>query len=224
MILRSAARKQPRRFWALSDEFNTELPCCCTPTVCLKSDRVDAEKPARFALVDPNILRPITHRSVALQESLTLIHILGPFGREQHASSLGLHLMVRGRKNARKKALVAVARKLAVLLHSVWVTQVGYVVGNACSLKSARDSQRCLEEEKRRNWAVGPPYSALFCASRVRICSVRATATFTKSYKRYRAGLPLRSNCDCSANRCAPAIYERVRIRNSTLTPHTCFQ
>jgi transposase len=38
-----------------------------------KSDRVDAEKLARFARLDPKILRPITHRSVALQESLTLI-------------------------------------------------------------------------------------------------------------------------------------------------------
>ena len=38
-----------------------------------KSDRVDAEKLARFARLDPNILRPITHRSVALQESLTII-------------------------------------------------------------------------------------------------------------------------------------------------------
>ncbi len=31
-----------------------------------KSDRVDAEKLARFARLDPNVLRPITHRSVAL--------------------------------------------------------------------------------------------------------------------------------------------------------------
>jgi len=38
-----------------------------------KSDRVDAEKLARFARLDPKVLRPITHRSVALQESLTLI-------------------------------------------------------------------------------------------------------------------------------------------------------
>lgn len=30
-----------------------------------ESNRVDAEKLARFARLDPNILRPITHRSVA---------------------------------------------------------------------------------------------------------------------------------------------------------------
>ena len=38
-----------------------------------KSDRMDAEKLARFARLDPNVLRPNTYRSVALQESLTLI-------------------------------------------------------------------------------------------------------------------------------------------------------
>jgi transposase len=38
-----------------------------------QSDRVDAEKLARFARLDPNVLRPITRRSVALQEALTLI-------------------------------------------------------------------------------------------------------------------------------------------------------
>jgi transposase len=35
--------------------------------------------------------------------------------------------MARGGKNARKKALVAVARKLAVLLHKLGVTQDAYV-------------------------------------------------------------------------------------------------
>ena len=31
------------------------------------SDQVDAEKLARYARLDPKILRPITHRSVAAQ-------------------------------------------------------------------------------------------------------------------------------------------------------------
>ena len=34
----------------------------------------------------------------------------------------GLTLAERGGKNAKKRAVVAVARKLAVLLHRVWVT------------------------------------------------------------------------------------------------------
>src|ERR1700688_2908845 len=38
-----------------------------------KSDKVDAEKIARYARLDPEILRPISHRTVAQQETLTLI-------------------------------------------------------------------------------------------------------------------------------------------------------
>lgn len=38
-----------------------------------KSDQVDAEKLARYARHDPKILRPIAHRTVAQQETLTLI-------------------------------------------------------------------------------------------------------------------------------------------------------
>jgi transposase len=38
-----------------------------------KSDSVDAEKLARYARLDPEILRPIAHRTVAQQETLTLI-------------------------------------------------------------------------------------------------------------------------------------------------------
>jgi transposase len=38
-----------------------------------KSDQVDAEKLARFARLDPQILRPISHRTVQQQEALTLI-------------------------------------------------------------------------------------------------------------------------------------------------------
>ena len=38
-----------------------------------KSDQVDAEKIARYARLDPKILRPIAHRTVAQQEALTLI-------------------------------------------------------------------------------------------------------------------------------------------------------
>jgi transposase len=39
----------------------------------LKSDDVDAEKLARYARLDPEILRTISHRSVEQQEALTLI-------------------------------------------------------------------------------------------------------------------------------------------------------
>jgi transposase len=38
-----------------------------------KSDHADAEKLARYARLDPEILRPISHRTVEQQEALTLI-------------------------------------------------------------------------------------------------------------------------------------------------------
>jgi transposase len=38
-----------------------------------KSDQVDAEKLARYARLDPEILRPIAHRTVEQQKALTLI-------------------------------------------------------------------------------------------------------------------------------------------------------
>jgi transposase len=53
-------------------------------------------------------------------------HVLGPFGKDSALRRWGLHLAERGGKNARQKALVAVARKLAVLLHKLWSTQEEY--------------------------------------------------------------------------------------------------
>ena len=54
-------------------------------------------------------------------------HILGPFGSETDLRRWGLKLAERGGKNAKKRAVVAVARKLAVLLHRLWVTGEEYV-------------------------------------------------------------------------------------------------
>jgi hypothetical protein len=48
--------------------------------------------------------------------------ILGPFGPDTDLRRYGLRLCERGGKNAKKRAAVAVARKLAVLLHRLWVT------------------------------------------------------------------------------------------------------
>lgn len=47
-------------------------------------------------------------------------YILGPFGPDCDLRRWGLKLASRGRKNAKKRAVVAVARKLAVLLHRLW--------------------------------------------------------------------------------------------------------
>jgi len=49
-------------------------------------------------------------------------YILGPFGEESELRRWGLELAKRGGRNAKKRATVAVARKLVVLLHRLWVT------------------------------------------------------------------------------------------------------
>ncbi len=49
-------------------------------------------------------------------------HIMGPFGTDSDLRRWGLRLSERGGKNAKKRAIVAVARKLAVLLHHLWVS------------------------------------------------------------------------------------------------------
>jgi transposase len=53
-------------------------------------------------------------------------HILGPFGKQSDLKKWALQLAARGGKNARKRARVALARKLAVLMHRLWVTGEEY--------------------------------------------------------------------------------------------------
>jgi transposase len=53
-------------------------------------------------------------------------YILGPFGQDSYLRRWGLRLAERGGKNAKKRAAVAVARKLAVLLHKLWVSGNDY--------------------------------------------------------------------------------------------------
>jgi transposase len=49
-------------------------------------------------------------------------YILGPFGPDTDLRRFGMRLCERGGKNAKKRAAVAVARKLAVLLHRLWAS------------------------------------------------------------------------------------------------------
>lgn len=58
-------------------------------------------------------------------------YILGPFGPASDLRRFGQRLSERGGKAAKKRAVVAVARKLAVLLHRLWVSDEAY------------DPQRC---------------------------------------------------------------------------------
>jgi len=53
-------------------------------------------------------------------------HILGPFGIDCDLRRWGLKLAERGGKNGKKRAIVATARKLAVLLHHLWVSGEAY--------------------------------------------------------------------------------------------------
>ncbi|MEA2236696.1 MAG: transposase [Thermoanaerobaculia bacterium] len=53
-------------------------------------------------------------------------YILGRFGPECDLRSYGQRIAQRGGKIAKRRAVVAVARKLAVLLHKLWTDQVDY--------------------------------------------------------------------------------------------------
>jgi transposase len=53
-------------------------------------------------------------------------YILGPFGSDSDLRRHGEKIAARGGKNAKKRAAVAVARKLCVLLHRLWVTAEVY--------------------------------------------------------------------------------------------------
>ena len=53
-------------------------------------------------------------------------YILGPFAQDSDLRRHGQKIAERGGKNAKKRAVVAVARKLAVLLHHLWVSEEAY--------------------------------------------------------------------------------------------------
>jgi transposase len=53
-------------------------------------------------------------------------YILGPFAPNSAIRKWGLALCTRGGKSAKRRAIVAVARKLSILLHRLWVTQQKY--------------------------------------------------------------------------------------------------
>lgn len=53
-------------------------------------------------------------------------YILGPFGPDCDLRRHGQQIALRGGKNAKKRAAVAVARKLAVLMHRLWLDELDY--------------------------------------------------------------------------------------------------
>ncbi len=64
-------------------------------------------------------------------------YLLGPFGPDTDLRRWGLTLAARGGTNAKKRAVVAVARKLAVLLHRLWLTGAVYEPLRAASRSEA---------------------------------------------------------------------------------------
>jgi transposase len=71
----------------------------------------------------------ITKRGDAMLRPLLVSgaqYILGPFGPDCDLQRWGLRLAQRGGVNAKKRAVVAVARKLATLLHHLWVSGASY--------------------------------------------------------------------------------------------------
>jgi transposase len=72
-------------------------------------------------------------------------YILGPFGEDSDLRRWGLKLAERGGKNAKKRAVVAVARKLAVLLHRLWIG--GEVYEPLRNTKRAMSAAACLVAE-----------------------------------------------------------------------------
>jgi transposase len=93
-----------------------------------KSRSVGAYLGLRPRQRDSGDLRPqlrITKAGDALLRRLLVTaahYILGPFGPDTELRRFGLRLAERGGKAAKKRAVVAVARRLAVLLHRLWVT------------------------------------------------------------------------------------------------------
>ena len=49
-------------------------------------------------------------------------YILGPFGADSDLRRWGSEAAERGGKNAKKRAVVAVARKLSILFHRLWIS------------------------------------------------------------------------------------------------------
>jgi transposase len=64
-------------------------------------------------------------------------YILGPFGADTDLRRAGLRMAERGGQAAKKRAIVATARRLAVLLHRLWVTGEEYERLRSAASKAA---------------------------------------------------------------------------------------
>ena len=64
-------------------------------------------------------------------------HILRPISKDSALKQWGLKLAGRHGRNSKKRAVVAVARKLGVLLHRLWTTQKRFDPFYGCTNKAA---------------------------------------------------------------------------------------
>jgi transposase len=75
-------------------------------------------------------------------------YILGPHGKDCDLRRFGQRICERGGKNAKKRAVIAVARKLAVLLHRLWVSGEVYE-----SLRNSPEGGSGLREGRKQSRA-----------------------------------------------------------------------
>lgn len=83
-----------------------------------RRDSGDSNPQLRITKAGSPLLRRLLVQSAA--------YIMGPHGPDCDLRRYGERIAERGGKNARKRAHVAVARKLAVLLHRLWVSEEAY--------------------------------------------------------------------------------------------------
>jgi transposase len=75
-------------------------------------------------------------------------YILGPFGSDSDLRRHAEKIASRGAKNSKKRAAVAVARKLCVLLHRLWVTAEVYDPLYNTHRRQQQQQQQQQEEEE----------------------------------------------------------------------------
>ena len=129
--------------WSLHAEMRAWIASLATPPMCLKvrarGTIEDATRINKSRNVDAYLgLRPRQRQSGLRDPELRITkagdrdlrrllvqcahQILGPFGKDSDLRRWGLELAKRGGATAKKKAVIAVARKLSVLLHRLWLT------------------------------------------------------------------------------------------------------
>jgi transposase len=99
-----------------------------------QGDSGDSEPQLRITKAGSSMLRSLLVGSAH--------YILGPFGPDTDVRRWGLELAARGGKNAKKRAVVAVARKLATLMYSLWCTGEVY---EPLRNRSDRDEQPAVQ-------------------------------------------------------------------------------